>query len=165
MKPIRSFLVAAIGLIGLSSSALAVTSDKQVIGPVERLKVSESSLTYRARIDTGATRTALHALDIKVEDAEKDDDDNIGKWITFTTLNNLGQSVEVRAQISDVVHPRNSMGTSTRYVIPLTISWHGVEYVVEAALADRSRMSYKLLVGRDWLSGRYVVDVDYPEED
>lgn len=138
--------------------------EKKVIGPIEHLKVCENNLTYRSRIDTGASRTSLHAVNIEVEDPETNNNENIGKWVTFTTKNDAGQVVDMREVISGVVNLRNSMGASTRYTIPLSISWHGSVHSVHAVLADRTDMSCNLLIGRDWLSGTYIVDVDYPDE-
>jgi hypothetical protein len=47
-----------------------------------------------------------------------------------------------------------------RYIIELVVSWKNVNKTVEVNLRDRSRMNYKLLIGRNWLSGDFLVDVD-----
>ncbi len=154
------------GLLMAATVAQAeLPGDKMLIGPIEKLKVEETTLKYRARIDTGAARSALHALDIRIEEPAEDPDQNVGKWLVFTTLNHNDTAVEVRARIAEVVYLRNSMGRSVRYAVPLTLNWKGVPFTVNATLADRSKMTYKLLIGRDWLSGRYLVDVDFPEEE
>jgi len=55
---------------------------------------------------------------------------------------------------------RNAQGVETRYQIPLTLRWHGIDKLIRVNLRDRSAMTYKLLIGRDWLMGDFVVDVE-----
>jgi hypothetical protein len=44
--------------------------------------------------------------------------------------------------------------------VTLELELGGVAKRVRVSLRDRSRMDYKLLVGRDFLAGDFLVDVD-----
>ena len=41
----------------------------------------------------------------------------------------------------------------------LSVGEPGQEFQVDVNLKDRSKMGHKLLIGRNWLQGHYMVDV------
>jgi hypothetical protein len=47
-----------------------------------------------------------------------------------------------------------------RYKVPLVFEWNGFRKEVLVTLNDRTHMEYPLLVGRNFLSGDFLVDVD-----
>ena len=49
-----------------------------------------------------------------------------------------------------------------RYVIVTPIIMDGVEWEIQLTLTDRSEMTYMMLLGREAMSGRFIVD---PEHD
>jgi hypothetical protein len=49
--------------------------------------------------------------------------------------------------------------------VPLTLRWKGVEKTVSVTLNDRNGMEYPLLLGRNFLRGDFVVDVDIDHDD
>jgi hypothetical protein len=135
-------------------------SEKSLIGETAWIGVRGIPFTYLSRIDTGARVTSIHAVDIEVINGSETADENIGKTISFTTVNRAGKSKTVTATITRVGTVKNSQGTEKRYVIMLPLSWKQIEKKVEVNLRDRSRMTYKLLIGRNWLSHDFLVDVD-----
>lgn len=153
-----------LALIFTASCATAVK--KHVIGQTAIIEVVETGLAFKARIDTGARRTSLHAVDIKVEDPSATMADNVGKKITFTTINEKNEHRAVRAVIREISSVRSSQGEEFRYVVEMALAWHGVSKKVMVNLRDRGRMTYKLLIGRNWLENDFVVDVgrDVPHE-
>ncbi|GAA4885871.1 ATP-dependent zinc protease family protein [Ferrimonas pelagia] len=154
----RTLLGACLALFMGSSVA---ATEKGVVGPVERLYVVEAGLTMAARIDTGASKTSIHAEQMEVVGGELADwDANIGKALRFVTRNGAGKPAKIEATIAEVTHIRNSQGSEDRYVVWLTIGPKGNEKRVLVTLKDRAPMSYKLLIGRNWLAGDYLVDVD-----
>jgi len=130
-----------------------------VLGASETIHVVEAGLDFRAVIDTGAWRSSIHALDLRIEDPAPRMEDNLGKLVRFRVANERGQVRRVRAVISDLVPVRTSHGTEWRYVVPLRLRWGGREREVQVNLRDRTPMSFKLLVGRDWIAG-FLVDVE-----
>ena len=95
------------------------------------------------------------ARKFKNPDMEK----NIGKVIHFMTENEKGESHVVKSRIVETSLIRNAQGSEIRYMVELNVGEPGQEYKVKVNLRDRSKMSYKLLIGRNWLQGHYIVDV------
>ncbi len=148
-----------IGRNWLKDKYIVDVSEKKIIGPVAPISILESGLTFETRIDTGAVENSLHAVDLKVEHGEQDMEKNIGKRLSFTTENEKGESHRVNAMIVETSLIRNAQGSEIRYMVELTVGQPGQEYKVKVNLRDRSKMSYKFLIGRNWLQGHYMVDV------
>lgn len=148
-----------IGRNWLKDKYVVDVSEKKVIGPVAPISILESGLIFDTRIDTGAVENSLHAVDLVVENGEKDMEKNIGKRLSFTTENEKGESHRVTAMIVETSLIRNAQGSEIRYMVELTVGEPGQEYKVKVNLKDRSKMSYKFLIGRNWLQGHYMVDV------
>ncbi|WP_299495656.1 RimK/LysX family protein [uncultured Shewanella sp.] len=148
----------------LFSVALAgCASEKKIIGATADMSVEGTGLNYIARIDTGAARTSLNAKDIVVDASNgKSMRHDIGKMVSFTTENADGESKRMTAKIVGVSRVVNSQGEERRYIVKLNIVYHGDARNIRVNLRDRSRMDYKLLIGRDWLKGQYMVDVEIP---
>ena len=113
-----------------------------------------------AKIDTGARTSALHATDITK--FEKD----TTAWVRFTAvlqkgqdLNNPTESVTVECPLEDERAVRSSNGTTElRPVIATTLSIAGSHHRILLTLTDRHLMSYRMLLGREALSNRFLVD-------
>ena len=147
-------------LLGLMAGCAGppVGAPTPVLGATETIRVVEAGLDFRAVIDTGAHATSIHALDVQVEDPAPRMEDNVGKWLHFRAVNEEGRTGRVRARIVDVLPVRTSHGTEWRYAVTLRLRWGEVERQVQVNLRDRTPMSFKLLVGRDWIEG-FLVDV------
>jgi len=74
-----------------------------------------------------------------------------------------GERTKVTTKIIDVSKVRNAQGVEYRYVVNLNLNWQGMDKSGHVNLRDRSAMSYKLLIGRNWLSDDFVVDVNKSE--
>ena len=133
---------------------------KEVVGATEVIHVVEAGLDFTARIDTGARTTSIHAPWMEIENPAADKKKNIGKKVVVEVENARGERRRIETRIADAAVVRNAQGVETRYMIPLTLRWNGREKVVNVNLRDRKAMTYKLLIGRDWLRGDYVVDVE-----
>jgi hypothetical protein len=136
---------------------------KPIIGKTARIKITEANLEYLARIDTGARITSIHAINIAVQDGETDKTKNIGKSISFDTANEKGDNKQIFTKIVDVGKVRNAQGVEYRYVVDLKLNWNDVNKSGFVNLRDRSAMNYKLLIGRNWLSDEFKVDVSKNE--
>ncbi|MBR9727794.1 RimK/LysX family protein [Shewanella intestini] len=150
-----------IGRSFLKKHYLVDVSDKKIIGPTAKLSIVESGLLFNTRIDTGAVENSLHAVNIKIDNEDKlDMENNIGKMVTFVTENEKGIKATVRTRISNTSLIRNAQGSEIRYMVKLNVGEPGSEFLVDVNLRDRTKMSNKLLIGRNWLQGHYIVDVD-----
>ena len=154
----------AVGLLLLSNGCAGVRGGEEhaipVVGAIEVLRVEEARLDFLARIDTGARSSSIHALDLEIADEATRVEDNVGKEIRFRVANERGDSAHLVGVIADVIHVRSAQGTEARYAVPLALTWNGVSKRVRVNLRDRAAMDCKLLVGRDWLRGSALVDVD-----
>ncbi len=133
---------------------------KITVGATEVIHVVDVQMDFLTRIDTGARTTSIHALDIKIENPAARKKDNVGKKISLTLINGKGEKKLLQTTIVDALQVRNAQGVEIRYMIPLTLRWHGIDKTINVNLRDRSAMTYKLLIGRDWLSKDFIVDVD-----
>ena len=153
-------------VVVLWSSLLVACSDdgqqRKVLGAVEVVELKEAKLSFVGRVDTGARRTSIHALDIKVDEGVvlEEGASVTGLPISFTVFTKDGQSKRVETIIDKIVFVRTSEGGEYRYVVPLSFSWQGVTKTIQVTLNDRSRMSYRLLLGRNWITKDFVVNVD-----
>ncbi|WP_428477361.1 ATP-dependent zinc protease family protein [Photobacterium japonica] len=140
---------------------------KSIVGQVETIKVYELDMDYLARIDTGAATTSIHAKDIKVLGEDSDSEnmrDHLGHMVEFTSYNEQGKEAKFKGKIVKVSKIRNAQGVERRYAVKMDLGWNGEHKTVNVNLRDRSKLEYKLLIGRNWLSGNYLVDVDKEDD-
>lgn len=152
MKGIFFFFLLLLGTIPSSYSQLL--KEKVLIGRIEWVSLPELKVKQKARIDTGAKTTSLHAVNI--EEVEQRGE----LFVKFQTLDSDGKVVEIVRKVDTTQKVSNTAGfVSKRYVIKEKIKIGNVEREVLINLNDRSKMDYKFLVGRNLLLGRFIVDV------
>ena len=110
----------------------------------------------KAKIDTGARSSALHAYSIRRR-VEPD-----GVWVTFA-VHPLQRAhhvtVEARALLLGERRIRSSSGRLTvRPVIETTMVLGDHSFPIELTLVRRDLMGFRMLVGRQALRGRVVVN-------
>ena len=59
---------------------------------------------------------------------------------------------------------RTTTDDDERYKVRLNLRWQDVEKKVMVTLSDRDKMKYPLLLGRNFLRGDFLVDVDLDDE-
>lgn len=132
-----------------------IDKDIATIGEVEWVTIMPESIRQKARIDTGATTTSIGV--IKHEKYERD-----GKtWVKFMVRHReTGEEVELRRQLSRVVNiKRHGAEETLRPVVKVELALGGIKALVEVSLADREKFDYPVLIGRNFLEGRAVVNV------
>ena len=129
----------------------------QVFGGIEWVQVGDGGLRAKARIDTGAKTSSLHADD--VVEFERD-----GKrWVRFTFNAEEGQApqlieVPVVRKVRIKRHGEE-VESQRRYAVKLLLVIGPVSEKVEVTLNDRSDFEYPVLIGRNFLTDNAVVDV------
>ncbi|QDT01637.1 hypothetical protein K227x_00040 [Rubripirellula lacrimiformis] len=128
-----------------------------IIGWREWVVLPDLNIAHiKAKIDTGARSSSLHAFEI--EPFTKDDQ----RWVRFQVhpiQRRDDLSIACEAPVHDVRNVRSSSGaTSERFVILTTVSWMGESWTVDLTLADRTEMGFRMLVGREAVRGRMLVD-------
>ncbi len=130
-----------------------VSNAKVIIGRVEPVRLTPSNKVLNARIDTGATTTSLNALDIQVYTQDS------REFIRFRIDDN-SSSPRISTPIFKWVKiKRHEQEPQRRPVIKMRITLGDVEQVTEITLTDRTKFSYPLLIGRNYLRNNYIVDV------
>ncbi len=128
--------------------------EKVLIGRVEWVEMPDLKIKLKARIDSGAKTTSLHAVNI--EEVEQRGE----LFVKFQTVDMEGKVVEVVRKVDATQKVSNTAGfVSKRYVIKEKIKMGTIEREVLINLNDRTNMDYKFLVGRNLLLGRFIVDV------
>ncbi len=110
----------------------------------------------KAKVDTGARTSSLHAFDISF--FERDGE----RWVRFE-IHPWQRSTEdaetVEAKVIEVRHVKSSSGTvDERPVIATDIVLAGVEFETELTLTNRDEMGFRMLIGRQALRRRFLVD-------
>jgi len=143
-------------IIMLALPLQAAETNKQIVGAVEQVTIVEAGITFDARIDTGATSCSIDAGDISIIAPSP----NGVQRIAFVVSNRPGEQRLILTIVDSQVRIHNADGSSMRYKVPLTVRWHGHEKTVLFTLKSRKKMTYRVLLGRNWLHGDYIVDVN-----
>ena len=111
---------------------------KKVLGLIEKVTItgSKKSLTKKALIDTGATRSSV---DVRVAATA-----GIGPIVS---------SVKVKSKTAREGYVR-------RAVAKAVLEIHGVKVPAEVSIEDRKNMPYKILIGRDIIHSRFLIDLE-----
>ncbi|MFC3805149.1 ATP-dependent zinc protease [Terrabacter sp. MAHUQ-38] len=112
----------------------------------------------KAKIDTGARTSTLHAED--VEEFDRDGE----PWVRFT-VHPWQDSAEDAQRVECPIHDRRKVRSSTghvqrRLVVRIDLTLGGRTVPAEVTLSRRHRMGFRMLVGREALRQGYVVVPD-----
>lgn len=152
MKVFFLFVSLMVGFVQPSEAQLL--KEKVLIGRIEWVSLPELKLRHKARIDSGAKTTSMHAVNI--EEVEQRGE----LFVKFQTVDADGKTIEVVRKVDTTQKVSNTSGFVTkRYVIKEKVKIGNIEREVNINLNDRSKMDYKFLVGRNLLLGRFIVDV------
>jgi hypothetical protein len=110
----------------------------------------------KVKVDTGARTSSLHAFGLK--EFERDGE----RWVRFVVHPWQGSregAVTVEAPLVDNRAVKSSSGVAEpRPVIRVPLSISGETFDVDLTLTRRDEMGFRMLLGREALRGRYVVD-------
>lgn len=110
----------------------------------------------KAKIDTGAQTSSLHAFDI--EEFERDG----AAWVRFG-IHPLQRSSRDAVTVELPVHDRRTVRSSNgvaqhRYVVQVDLRLLDTVIAAEVTLTRRDAMGYRMLVGRQALEQGFLVD-------
>ena len=132
-------------------------SDKIIIGSEEWCAFPALGIpAIKARVDSGAKTSSIHAFNIHPFSRGGT------PWVSFE-IHPIQQDrrtvVRCEAQIVDRRLVKSSTGISEkRYVIRTPLTFAGETWEIELTLANRDSMGYRMLLGREAMSGRLLVD-------
>ncbi|MFI4852405.1 30S ribosomal protein S6--L-glutamate ligase [Gimesia chilikensis] len=131
--------------------------NKQIIGCEEWCAFPDLGIpAIKARVDSGAKTSSIHAFNVQKFRRQGE------TWVSFEVhplQNNRRTVVRCERPIVDKRVVKSSSGISeTRYVILATLKMGDLAWEIELTLANRDSMGYRMLLGREAMSGRMLVD-------
>jgi hypothetical protein len=131
---------------------------KTRIGRAEKVSfVKSGPKEVPARIDTGAKTSSLWATSIREENG-------VLRYVLFDKTSPFYDGVvHETSQFSKTVVASSIGQPQERYKIRILIKLKGRKIRARFTLADRSTQTYPILIGRNMLRGKFVVDVDLGE--
>lgn len=136
------------------------TSKKKLVGAIELCDLPDLEISQlNVRVDTGAATSSLHVDNI--EEFEKNDE----IWIRFDIhpdIHNVERVVRREAPVVGKKKVKSSTATrEKRYVIDTPIVMDDMRWTIQLTLTDRSEMTYLMLLGREAMNGRLIVDPEF----
>ncbi|MGI9405374.1 MAG: ATP-dependent zinc protease family protein [Hyphomicrobiaceae bacterium] len=114
------------------------------------------NVTVKAKIDTGAKTSAIHAWRITEEEVRNK------LFVTFDlhpVQRSMRNAVTCRAPVVDRRVVRNSGGQQqARYVIETAVHVGDHVFDIELTLTQRDEMGFRMLLGRDAVKSRFLVN-------
>ena len=152
-------------LAGLLRCAMVVSKDNEDLAPGvlrvsgwrEWVGLPELSIrSIKAKFDSGARSSCLHAFDTELFERSG------AEWVRFAVhpiQRNDEKVVWCEAPVFDRRLVRSSNGVvSQRVVIRTDLSIFGSSWPIEVTLHNRDAMGFRMLIGREAVRGRFVID-------
>ncbi len=132
---------------------------KLVIGKEEWCALPELGLpAIKARVDSGAKTSSLHAFNIQPYE-------HMGKEYVRFDIHPVQDNRKIvqhcKAKLVDRRHVKNSSGDKEkRHVIRTNLRMGGEVWEIEVTLTNRDSMGYRMLLGREAMERRVLIDPD-----
>ncbi len=132
-------------------------SDKVIVGSEEWCSFPQLGVhAIKARVDSGAKTSALHAVNIVPFEKEGEN------WVKFDInpiQKNIKTVIHCQAPLVDKRVVKSSSGfREQRFVIRTEIQIGETRWEAELTLTNRDSMGFRMLLGREAMSGRILVD-------
>lgn len=131
--------------------------DKLIVGSEEWCSLPELGIpAIKVRVDSGAKTSALHAFNIRPFARE-------GRaYVSFEVhpvQGNRRALVRCEAEVIDQRIVKSSSGVGEkRYVVKTALGHRGQRWDIELTLSNRDSMGFRMLLGREAMNGRMIVD-------
>lgn len=131
---------------------------KRIIGRKDKVDLPDLGISdLEAKVDTGAYGNALHCHEMEVVE-----EDGVDK-LRFKVLDPSHPMYKDEYFFSDsfrVKEVKSSIGKKEkRYVVKTKIRIFDKSYKTEFSLTNRKKMRHPILIGRKFLSNKFLVDV------
>ncbi|MEZ5941044.1 MAG: RimK/LysX family protein [Planctomycetaceae bacterium] len=132
-------------------------SQRPIIGWREWIGLPQLAIpAIKVKVDTGARTSSLHAFE--VERFRRENQDFV-RFVVHPLQKNSVKSVNCEAPLLDYREVRSSNGAVTRRaVISTEISLLDQTWSIELSLTNRDAMGFRMLLGRQAIRGRFLVD-------
>ena len=124
-----------------------------IIGEVEPIYFLPMKTPFYARIDTGATTSSLDCDEVHY--FERDGE----KWVYFKLVNRKsGEEHAFEKKIERSFRVRRIGEEERRKAVKMDVKMGNETFTAVFSIADRSNFNYQGLIGRNVLTGRFIVD-------
>jgi hypothetical protein len=144
----KCLVILVIALVGLPGAMSAEAAEMITIGAVEDIVLMPWGVKLSARIDTGAALSSIDACDIKIE----------GGYVSFALADRCGGH-KMRKKLLNIKEVRTSEGKEQRPVVMMEFCIASSRIKTRVTLNDRTSMDYPVLIGRNTMRKRFMVDV------
>lgn len=136
-----------------------MNEERTIVGGTEWCSFPSLGLPHvLARVDSGAKTSSLHAFNMTRFER------NGEAWVSFEVhpvQKDRRSLVRCEAQIVDRRVVKSSSGTTEkRYVIQVPLKLGDQLWDIELTLSNRDAMGHRMLLGREAMSGRFLVNPD-----
>lgn len=136
---------------------MTINNNKMMVGALEKCDLPELAIEdLHIRVDTGAATSSLHVDNLVP--FEKDGEE----WVAFDIhpdYHNVERVVRREAPVNTVKTIKSSTATrEQRFVIATDIVLGGQRWEIQLTLTDRSEMTYLMLLGREAMTDKIIVD-------
>ena len=129
------------------------TSQTPIVGGIETLYIHPFDISFQARMDTGAETSSIDAQNI--QPFERDGE----KWVSFDITNRKNnQTQHFEKPITRKTNIVRTFQEEIRYVVNMSLQIGDEIIDSEFTLNDRSKFEYQVLIGRNIINGRFIID-------
>ncbi|CAA0193640.1 RimK/LysX family protein [Tenacibaculum maritimum] len=126
----------------------------KIIGRVEKISFLNWEIEeLPIKIDTGAYTSSIHCNHIMEQDGTLE-----FKLLCPDTKKYNGKLIRTTSYSKKVIRSSNGQ-KEERYIVDTTVVFFGKKYKMKFSLADRSKMTTPALMGRKFLTKKFIVDV------
>ncbi|PKA98626.1 SSU ribosomal protein S6P modification protein [Flavobacteriaceae bacterium MAR_2009_75] len=132
-------------------------SDLKIIGSEEWCVFESLGIpAIKARVDSGAKTSSIQATNTKIVIR------GVQEWVKFEVnplQENRSIAIQCEAQLVDRRMVKSSSGISEeRLVVKTAVTMGGETFDIELTLANRDTMEFRMLLGREAISDRFMVN-------
>jgi len=140
----------------LSSVTPVHANSKQISGWIEHIAITQKNFILTAKIDSGAIHSSIHSESYQIFKK------NGVEWVRFSLNNKSGGTMVIEEPLYRMtnVKLRENESSQKRPVVKLGICLGNIYKVVEVNIVNRAKFNYPVLIGRSFLAGQYLVDVE-----
>lgn len=152
-QPKQVIVPAVVHNVNTTQEVVVEKAHLPIIGEVEPIYFLPMKSPFLARIDTGATTAALDCQD--VDYFERDGE----KWVAFKLKNRKsGETHIFEKKIERTFKVKRAGEDENRKAVKMDVRMGNEVFSAVFSIADRSNFDYEALVGRNILTGRFIVD-------
>lgn len=151
MKYVLAVVVSAMAA-GLAAQVVQA-GEKQIVGWVEKVRLSPGNVVLNAKLDTGALHCSLDAENLTFFTRGG------VQWVRFEVDDHLGHKVAMeRPLVREANVKRHYQKFQKRPVVRLGVCLGKFYQEVEVNLVDRQGFQYAMLIGRSFMRGTLIID-------